>query len=731
MRFAVLIFALSTPFAFAADAWRGQVAPFFQKNCAACHNAKLRSGGVDFTAYADSRAALDARDVFEKALAKVKTGEMPPKGLPRPKPAEVASVDRWFEQEFARIDRNQPPDPGRVTARRLNRDEYNRTVRDLLGVDIRPADAFPPDDSGYGFDNIGDVLSVSPVLMERYLSAADKLVKAAIVAGPPPKPTMEKHPRPPKWTPGVLEIKHRFPYDADYKIRFSVGGERKDKDTDPIARVGIALDGRALEAFDVDIHTDTHRAREVQTHVTAGEHSIRVAFQSEPGPKESITVIEVRGPYDARMTLTESHKRIFVCADRTPDCGRRIVSTLARRAWRRPLTDAETVRLASFITAVQQDGGSFEEGVRLALKAILVSPNFLFRIERDPQPAGPHRVTDLELASRLSYFLWSSTPDEELLGMAERNQLSKDLRAQVARMLRDPKSNALAENFAGQWLELRNLNTIKPDPQRFPSFDEDLRQSMKTETRLFFDFLLRENRSIFEFLSADYSFLNERLAKHYGIDGVTGPEFRRVQLTDTRRGGVFTQASVLTVSSYPTRTSPVIRGKYVLENFLNAAPPPPPADVPPLDEQALGTSTSMRQQLEVHRANAVCASCHSRMDPIGFGLENFDAIGKWRSTDGKFPIDATGELPGGRKFEGAPGLRKVLLDRKDDFRSALVEKLLTYALGRGLERYDRPAIQSISRRMAADGDKFQSLIFEITASVPFVARRAESAKPSR
>ncbi len=710
---------------FAADPWTAQVAPFFQRSCVACHNATLHQGGIDFSSYKTSASALRDRDVFEKAVGKLRTGEMPPKGLPRPKAEQVAMVDGWFTAEFAKLDARQKPDPGRVTARRLNREEYNRTVRDLLGVDIHPASAFPPDDSGYGFDNIGDVLSVSPILMERYLSAANKLAAAAIVAGPPPKPTVEKHGRPPKWPDSFLEAKHRFPADGRYKLRFNVSGERKK---DKAIQAAISFDGRVLETFDISLDGDSTRVREVEIPVMAGEHMIRAAFVTPVLAKESISIIEVRGPYDAKMPLTESHKRIFVCGEKTPECARQILGKLARRAWRRPVKVAEVERLAAFVAAAQADDASFEEGMRVALKAILVSPNFLFRIERDSKPEdskAAHRVSDLELASRLSYFLWSSMPDEELLTLAEHGKLSNGLRTQVARMLRDPKSNALADNFGGQWLELRNLDTVRPDPQKFPSFDEPLRKAMKEETMRFFDSVLREDRSIFDFLSGNYTFLNERLAKHYGIEGVEGPEFRRVELTDARRRGVMTQASILTLSSYPTRTSPVLRGKYVLENFLNAAPPPPPPGVPPLEDSAIGEVASMRQQLNAHRANAVCASCHVRMDPIGFGFENYDAIGKWRERDGKFAVDASGELPNGRKFEGAAQLIAILLERKDEFRSALTERLMTYALGRGLERYDRAAIQSVSRKVAASGDKFSSLVFEIAESVPFRQRRGE------
>ncbi len=722
-----MLFLIAATSAFGADAWRSQIAPFFQRNCTACHNAALHQGGIDFSIYKDSARALEDRDVFERALRKLNTGEMPPKGLPRPNGEQARFVEGWFAEQFGRIDAKIKPDPGRVTARRLNRGEYNRTVSDLLGIDIHPANDFPPDDTGYGFDTIGDVLSVSPVLMERYLRAADKLASAAIVAGPVPAPTVRRRGRPPNWTNSFLESKHTFPADGRYKLRLNVAGERsKDRDI----QATLSVDGHLLETFDISLHPDSTRVRETETVVAAGEHVIRAEFVKEAQPKEFIAAIEIRGPYDGRLPLTESHRRIFVCAEKTPECAKQILSALARRAWRRPVTGAEVERLAAYVSAVQKEGASFEEGVQVALKAILVSPNFLFRIERDPRSdtsKAAHRLTDLELASRLSYFLWSSMPDEELLRLAEQGRLSDavTLRVQVRRMMQN-KSNALAENFAGQWLELRTLDGARPDPQRFPAFDEPLRKAMKQETTLFFDSIMRENRSIFEFLSANYTFLNDRLAKHYGVSGVTGPEFRRVELPDVRRGGLLTQASLLTVSSYPSRTSPVLRGKYVLENFLNAAPPPPPPDVPPLDDQAIGEAVSMRKQLEAHRANAICASCHARMDPIGFGLENYDAIGAWRASDGKFPIDAAGELPGGQKFEGAAGLRTILLERKAEFRLALIEKLLTYGLGRGVERYDRPAIQSISRKMAASGDTFANMVAEIVNSLPFRQRRGEA-----
>jgi hypothetical protein len=436
------------------------------------------------------------------------------------------------------------------------------------------------------------------------------------------------------------------------------------------------------------------------------------------------------GPFPS-TEVKPSRKQVLVCDPKTgPLCVNRILSTLARRAYRRPVTQSEVIALTRFVGLAKADGQSVEQGIALAIQAMLVSPNFLFHIERDLNPTDPlavHRVSDVELASRLSYFLWNSMPDEELLGLAERRQLSAPqvLDGQVKRMLRDPKAFALAENFAGQWLEVRNLDSIKPDPQKFPEWGPELRDAFKTETRMFFDAMLRDNRPIGEFLTARYTYLNEFLANYYGIPGVSGPEFRRVDLTTDQRGGVLSQGSVLAVSSYPTRTSVVIRGKYILQNILGTPPPPPPPNVPPLDEEAVGTAASLRQQMEKHRSNPVCASCHSRMDPLGFALENYDAIGKWRTKDGNFPVDSSGVLPSGRSFSTPAEMRQVLGDMLPDFSRCLTQKMLTYALGRGLERYDRVTVQGIDKRLAASGYGFQTLVDEVVRSLPFQSRRGE------
>jgi hypothetical protein len=493
------------------------------------------------------------------------------------------------------------------------------------------------------------------------------------------------------------------------------------------------------------VYFNPYSAEEMRLYLPEGDHTFRAGFLNDEFVKglsvkdaytaaknkflESITFV---GPYPSKVEKA-SRKKILICDPNSGSaCVERIVSTLARHAYRRPVTKSEVASLVKLVGMAKGEGMNTEQGLQLAIQAMLVSPHFLFRVERDPNPVDPaqvHRISDIELASRLSYFLWSSMPDDELLGLAEANKLHAPavLDAQVARMLADGRSAALADNFAGQWLETRNLDSVKPDPQKFPDWGPELRDAMKTETRMFFESVLREDRPLSEFLDARYTFLNERLAKHYGIAGVAGPEFRRVELNTNQRGGILSQASVLTVSSYPTRTSPVIRGKYVLQNILGAPPPPPPPDVPQLDEEAVGNTGSLRQQLEKHRANATCASCHNRMDVLGFGLENYDAIGKWRRMDGKFPVDASGTLPGGKSFSSPAQMRALLKADLSEFSRCLIEKLLTYALGRGLERYDRRTVDRLNRDLAAAGYGLQTLIHEVVGSLPFQSRRGEAA----
>jgi len=796
-------------------AFEKSVLPFFSQNCYLCHNAKLKSGGLNLEAYKTADSITQDRDKWERVLQKLSAGEMPPKGMPRPNEAELKAVVRWIEGEFERADRMVKPDPGRVTARRLNRAEYNNTVRDLLGVDFRPADDFPQDDSGYGFDNIGDVLSLSPVLMEKYLAAAEKVARAAVFGPEQLKPTLARHrsqgqrivPSPTPLfdydltglsLPNALHVTHRFPVDGEYVLRVFLGGSR------PVAsaalQIGLWIDGQQVQAVEFD-PTKTAafdelekqdlggKVQEFRAKVTAGDHWVAASllrlYEGLParykGPNPSqrpippppefkpppnfppdriaefkkrfeariaagekapvnearVGSLEIGGPYNqAQGPSAESLKKVYVCGHlnghHQPGCERKIVAGLARRAFRRPVTPQEVDKFAGLVAMAQKQGDSFEEGVCQALQAMLVSPHFLFRIEQDrgsakaangdaARPIGQH-----ELASRLSYFIWSSMPDEELMGLADQQKLRQPavLAAQVRRMLKDPKSRALVENFGGQWLELRKLESVKPDRQRFPEFEEYLRMSMRRETELFFENVVREDRSILDFIDGNYSFLNERLAKFYKIPGVTGPEFRKVLLAgNTQRSGILTQASVLTVSSYATRTSPVLRGKWILENILNAPPPPPPPDVPNLDEAKVGSAASLRQQLEEHRKNATCASCHARMDPLGFGLENFDAIGAWRTQEGKFPIDASGTLPDGRSFKGPEELKAIVKAERDAFAECLTEKLLTYALGRGLERYDKPTVKQIARGVAAADYRFSGLVLEIVKSLPFQYRR--------
>jgi mono/diheme cytochrome c family protein len=728
----------------------------FDDTCSECHNPTDLSGGFDVNVYRSVDTLATDRDRWESILAKLKSREMPPDdAVIQPSDEQIHTLVKLLEKEFERADAAMKPDPGRVTARRLNRAEYTNTIRDLLAVDFRADRNFPTDDSGEGFDNIGDVLTVSPVLMEKYLAAAGRIAERAIATGSLPKPVEVEYSLRFKnlrrIDPSNVEATHRFDFDADYELKIGLPGQRA-KDAPPVT-LGLWIDGKLEQTTRVEtrpsglVYFNPFSEERIRVPITEGDHTLRLGFIDDPFVKtlpqdeiykdsvnKWVGAVTVVGPF-ATSGEKPSRKKILVCDPASgPRCVDRILATLARRAYRRPVTGAEVAALKRFVDMARADGQSVEQGIGLAIQAMLVSPHFLFHIERDLYPNDPgrmHRVSDVELASRLSYFLWNSMPDDELLSLAERRRLSvpQVLDAQVARLLADPKSAAMAENFAGQWLEIRNLDTIKPDPQKFPAWTPELREAMKTETRMFFDTILRENRPIGDFIDARYTFLNELLAKHYGIDGVSGPEFRRVDLETGERGGVLTHGSVLAVSSYPTRTSVVIRGKYILQNILGTPPPPPPADVPALDEQAVGTTASLRKQMETHRTNAICASCHSRMDPLGFALENYDAIGKWRTMDGGFPVDSSGILPGGKKFANSAEMRQILSERVPELTRTLTEKLLIYSLGRGLQRYDRPTVNGITKKVAASGYGFQTLVQEVVRSLPFQSRRAEDVKP--
>ncbi len=722
--------------------------------CVACHNDRTRTAGVSFTGLA-SRSVRDETPLLERVLHKVRAGEMPPVGRPAPDRATSAAMVRWLETALDAV-ASETPNPGAPAIHRLNRAEYANAVRDLLGLDLDHARDLPADDSGYGFDNIGDVLTVSPLHIEKYIATARQVSRQAIgtLAA---RPVVEKHETPrgtsdatlgrlPPSEYGGTVFRHYFTFDAEYVLRVRVRGRRDP--AMPAPRLDVRLDGRRIRLFDADFDTreaeQGTREFELRLPVSAGEHEIAAGFLAESTYSEgtsnqdahgaSVDYVLVEGPYDPTGPGdTESRRRVFLCRPATAademSCARRIISSLARRAYRRPVTVDDVAPLLALFAEGRADGGTFDAGIEMALNGVLVSPNFLFRAPVAPVDAAPgsvYALSNLDLASRLSFFLWSSIPDEPLLRAAEEGRLSDpDVRAQqVARMLADPKARALVDNFGGQWLHLRNVADWEPDPVRFAEFDDSLRYAFQRETELFLEYLIRDDRSVLELVDADYTFVNERLADFYDIDGVTGGHFRRVQLADRARGGIITHGSVLMVTSYPTRTSPVLRGKWVLENLLGAPPPPPPADVPALADSAAVSASSLREALEQHRANPACAVCHARLDPIGFALENFDAVGTFRIEDDGAPIEASGALPDGTLIDGPQGLRQVLLSRRVEFVEALADRLLTYALGRGLEPYDRPAVREIRRRAEADGYRFSALVGAIVESVPFQLRRS-------
>ncbi|MES1257068.1 MAG: DUF1592 domain-containing protein [Acidobacteriota bacterium] len=723
------------------DGFESVVAPFLRENCVRCHNPRLLSGELDLQRFLSQpgAAALQERELWEKVEAKLRSGAMPPPGVPRPPDERIRAVAGWIEQEYQTRDKNQKPDPGRVTARRLNRFEYNNTVRDLLGVRLRAADDFPVDPYGYGFDNIGDVLSLSPVLTEKYLKAAERIARAAVPGGEPRQVVSARYTSQLMGQGFHLHVQtmHDFPADGEYVVHtaWEQGLAAGTK-----IRGYIYVDGQTVADRQISIYTEMDRGFETApVFLTQGPHKVETEIVPAPGmkgPKPYPEFIQIRGPLtQPPPEASESYRRIFVCGHppghHEAACARRILTPLLHRAYRRPATRDELEQMLGLVRLAQSRNDYFESGLRVAIGAVLMAPNFLFRIEHDPAGGKAHSVSGTELASRLSYFLWSSMPDDLLLSLAEKGRLRDAgvLHGQVRRMMADPRAKALTENFSGQWLQTRNLEALPRDETKFPEFDAEMRDLMRTETQMFFEAVVKEDRSVLDFLDGRFTYLNERLARFYGIDGVQGREFRRVSLDGHQRAGVLTQASVLAVSSYPTRTSPVIRGKWVLENLLNTPPPPPPPDVPAFDEKGVGSSVSVRQRLESHRANPACAGCHSRMDPLGFGLENYDAIGRWRTTDAGLPVDASGVLPDGTKFSGAEELRALLKADKAQFVRALTGKVLTYALGRGLEAYDRPAVEKIATRVERNGFRFSELVEATVDSLPFQMRRGSSPTP--
>jgi hypothetical protein len=727
-----------------AASFDSDVQPVLKQYCSGCHNDKLASGGLSVAPFLSAGSVAGNREGWEAILAKLRAGEMPPKGLPRPAATQMDALLNFVQGQFDAADRKSRPDPGRVTAHRLNRTEYANAIRDLLGVDYRVREEFPADDSGYGFDNIGDVLTVSPTLMQKYLSAAEQIAARAVGGDPLPKPgVILRRDRIRKLEAGDIQLKDIVDYDADYIVRANLLGHRGKEDK-PVT-LSISVDGKPVKTLSVPVQISainqqggaTQRSsEEVRLFLTTGEHTFRAQFvnddalqnipanfRTNPGRNIFPDSIEIAGPFPSAEPHV-SQKKVLTCDPASGiACVTGILTNLSHRAYRRPSTKAEVAELLQICNKAAASGYTPAQSLQFAI-AMLVSPQFLFRIERDPKPGAVAPIGDTELASRLSFFLWSSIPDDELLRLGETGKLHQPeiLDVQVKRMIADPKATAFAENFGGQWLQTRSLDAMKPDPKLFPEWTPELKDAMRTETRMFFEAVMREDRPIGDFIDGRYTFLNELLAKHYGIPGVTGPEFRRVELTTSQRSGVFTQASVLTVSSYPTRTSVVLRGKYLLETVLNAAPPPPPPDVPVLNEAEVGVARSLRTQMEQHRTDPSCAACHGRMDPLGFSLENYDATGKWRTQDGKFPIDPSGQFPNGQGFADSAGMKELLKDNMPQFAGCLAEKMLTYALGRGVESYDRRTVQDLVRQMAAHDYRMQSLILGIVHSAPFQQR---------
>jgi mono/diheme cytochrome c family protein len=735
-----------------------EVAPVLQNFCVSCHGETKQRGGVKLSGLRNAADVSKHPEFWQRVQRMVAAGEMPPQGRPQPTRAQRDRMVRWIEAALASDDCGIS-NPGHVTLRRLNREEYNNTIRDLLDVDFRPADDFPSDDVGYGFDNIGDVLSISPLLMEKYLDAAEQIADKAIVV-----PLRKKV----RWSGGDLTgkvgkagdggiyllysngeagIEYSFPADGTYLVRARAF---EDHAGDEASRMEFRVDGKAVVTVNVEARRNASEIYEQKIQFGKGRHRVAVAFLNDfykpelpQGQRDRnlyIESLEIDGPIEESSQLPASHRRIIfltpqqIAAD-AQGAARTILTRLAGRAYRRPPTPEDIERLMRAYQLATKNGESFESGIHLALQAVLVSPHFLFRVEAEPkQVNGDYSLNSYELASRLSYFLWSSMPDDALLTVAARGELTKQavLEREARRMLQDPKAKALADNFAGQWLMLRNLHNVDPDPKLFPDFNDKLREAMKQESLLFFDEVVSKDRSILDFLDGKFTYVNGDLARHYGIAGVNGDSFQRVVLTGAsarERGGVLTQASVLTVTSNPTRTSPVKRGKWVLEQLLGTPPPPPPPGVPQLKEnQATSMATSVRQRMQEHLKNPECASCHTRMDPIGFSLENYDAVGRWRTQDGNLPINASGTLPDSGRFVGPNQLKAILVQKRNQFARAFSEKMLTYALGRGLVTGDKCVVDNITKTLAAQDYRFSALITAIVLSDSFRKTSGE-AKP--
>lgn len=773
------------------------VRPFLEKHCIGCHGATKPEAELSLDRFRDSNTMVRSRKTWMNVVKLVRAGEMPPEGKPKPAGEEVDAFAAAIKAIFDHADRTAKPDPGRVTMRRLNRVEYRNTIRDLVGIDFDPTEDFPADDIGHGFDNIGDVLTLSPVLMERYLSAAESIMSRAILPNPPPPPkrhvstryaepagpnvALEGNFRPIRTdgdspiTSGPLHTPYNWEADGEYvfRTRMYATVEGATVDANSPVRVAVLLTGagvtepasdadaaqlagqavmglrpfRILQTVDVTT-SDPKNAQRIELKIPPQPGRQRMALaivkpeEGKPAAKLFVEYLSLEGPLDTRPA---SHRRLLAPSPDKPSTEqtRDVLARFATRAYRRPVTDDELTRLVKLVEAAQASGEKWEAAVQMAMQSVLCSPKFLFRVELDDRPEAPEsRPLDAyQLASRLSYFLWSSMPDDALLEEARAGTLSQNLEAQVKRMLADPKSDSLVQNFALQWLQIKRLETFAPDAKMFPQFNDRLRRAMLEETELFFASVMREDRSILDLVDADYTFLNEPLARLYGIadtqgnfvgkkaerpggQPLRGREFQRVALQSRTRGGLVTHASVLAVTSNPTRTSPVKRGRWILEQLLGEPPPIPPPNVPelPNDEQAKA-GASLRERLEIHRKNPTCANCHEKMDPLGFALENYDAIGAFRTQDGNFPIDPAGRLPDGTTFQGPEDLKSILKERKGLFARSLIEKMLTYALGRGVEYYDRPTVEKVATDLEAHDFRFSRLIVGIVASDPFRLRR--------
>ena len=785
--------ALAAPAEPAADAATARA--LLDRYCVTCHNDRLRTAGLELDA-ADPAAVGESGHVWEQVARKLRIGAMPPPGRPRPERGDALALVSYLESALDRAAADDPRVGRTETFHRLNRAEYRNAVRDLLQVDADVAELLPADDAdAHGFDNMAAVLSVSPALLERYLSAARRISRLAIGFAPP-VPSVDTHRVPlllyqdermsedlPFGSRGGVALRHRFPVAGEYTIRLRLQRTYTDyvRGLGTPQHLDVRIDGRRIERFTVGGEAPPHATAapasfagntplfghpDWEQYVLGADEDLEVTFRAEAGeqvvgvsferklwepegvlqPRQTgfplainerwqgnaaIGSVEIGGPYAVDGPgHTASRQTIFTChpdaGDDAAACARQILARLAQRAYRRPVTDADVDLLLGFYAERERRDG-FEAGIQFALQRLLTDPEFLFRIERDPAGAAPgtaYALSDLALASRLSFFLWSSIPDEELLDAAIRGDLSDPdvLETQVRRMLRDRRSRALVDNFAGQWLLLRNIPTVQPDPILFPTFDENLRTAFQRESELFVESIMREDRSVVDLIAADYTFVDERLAAHYGIPGVYGSRFRKVTL-DGRRAGLLGHGGLLTVTSYPNRTSPVLRGKWVLENLLGAPPPPPPPDVPSFPERGEhGEPATVRELLEMHRRSPACAGCHAPMDPLGFALEQFDAIGRWRATDGDAPIDAHGVMPTGDAFDGLSGLKDMLAGNPEPLVRTVTEKLLAYALGRAIEYHDYPAIRGIAREAAGDDYRWSSVILGIVRSPAFRMR---------